>query len=38
MIKQQILDKIESLELQLAELTNVLYTVRKDIQENLQDE
>ena len=36
MTKQQILDKLESLELQLAELTNVLYTVRKEIEEELE--
>ena len=38
MTKQQILDKLESLELQLAEFTNMLYTIRQQIQENLQDE
>jgi regulator of replication initiation timing len=35
MTKQQILDQIESLELQLAEMTKVLYTVRKEIEEIL---
>jgi len=35
MTKQQILDQIESLELQLAEMTNVLYTIRKEIEEIL---
>lgn len=38
MNKQQILDKLESLELQLAEFTNMLYTIRKEIEENLKDE
>jgi regulator of replication initiation timing len=36
MTKQAILDKLESLELQLAELTNMLYTIRKEIEENLE--
>lgn len=35
MTKQQILDKLESLELQLAEFTNMLYTIRKEIEEEL---
>lgn len=36
MTKQQILDQIESLELQLAEIANMLYTLRKTIREELE--
>lgn len=36
MTKQQILDKIESIELELAEITNMLYTLRLEIEENLE--
>ena len=36
MTKQQILDQLESLELQLAEFTNMLYTIRKEIEENIE--
>ena len=35
MNKQQILDKIESLELTLAELSLTLYTIRNEIEEGL---
>ena len=38
MTKQQILDKLESIELQLSELSLTLYNLRREIEENLQDE
>lgn len=38
MTKREITDKLESLELQLAELSLTIYTLRKEIEENLKDE
>lgn len=38
MNKQEIIDNLESLELQLAEWTNMLYTLRKEIEENLTED